>query len=246
MSRSAPPDRRRRSVGRRARAQAETRQKVLAAAKQLFSEKGYERTTVRDIAAAAGLSTGAIFVSFSNKADLFGQLVLIEGAAAYEDIENALRMRLKDPTAKIDDVLLAMLEIAYRGRPTDLRFILETMSVAWSSEMGAGLRDLLAQWPVTKLISLALEAAVDRGQISPKADIRVLRGILWDVALSMVPRAVFDAWPLERVTDHLRAANSAILAGWRAVRGLSPHHGPPWIATRALVRLESPRVQVGS
>ena len=193
-----------------------TRQKILAAAKRLFSERGYERTTVRDIAAAAGLSTGAMFVTFASKADLFSQLVLAERAGAYEDIEKALQTCLEDPAARIDDVLLAMFEIAYRHRLSDLRFIQETMSSAWSSEMGAELRDLLAQWPITRLISQALEAAIDRGEISAEADIGLLSRILWNSALSMVPRAVFDGWPLERLTDQLRAENGAILAGWRA------------------------------
>ena len=52
-----------------------TREKILASAKTLFSEKGYEGATIRDIAAAAGMSTGAVFASFTDKSDLFNDII---------------------------------------------------------------------------------------------------------------------------------------------------------------------------
>src|SRR3546814_6547492 len=50
---------------RRTLAKQQTRAKVLAAARRLFSEEGYEGATIRDIAAAAGMSTGAVFATRS-------------------------------------------------------------------------------------------------------------------------------------------------------------------------------------
>lgn len=48
-----------------------TRTKVLVAAKTCFSTLGYEVTTIRGIAHAAGMSTGAVFASFSGKVELY-------------------------------------------------------------------------------------------------------------------------------------------------------------------------------
>src|SRR5271170_5100587 len=59
----------------RAMAKQRTREKILAAGKALFTERGYERATVRDIASAAGMSTGAVFASFSDKSHLFNEIV---------------------------------------------------------------------------------------------------------------------------------------------------------------------------
>ena len=50
---------------RRALAKQQTRAKVLAAARELFGAQGYEGATIRDIAAAAGMSTGAVFANFA-------------------------------------------------------------------------------------------------------------------------------------------------------------------------------------
>ncbi|HEX3406589.1 MAG TPA: helix-turn-helix domain-containing protein, partial [Caulobacteraceae bacterium] len=42
----------------RAVAKRRTREKILASAKALFAERGYEAATIRDIAKQAGMSTG--------------------------------------------------------------------------------------------------------------------------------------------------------------------------------------------
>ena len=48
-----------------------TRARLLDAALALTREKGFEQTTVQDIARRAGLSTGAIYGNFRNRDDLF-------------------------------------------------------------------------------------------------------------------------------------------------------------------------------
>lgn len=59
------------SVNLRAQRQAVTRERVLTAARAAFEQKGYEDATVRLIARAAGLSTGAVFSNFTDKAALY-------------------------------------------------------------------------------------------------------------------------------------------------------------------------------
>ena len=48
----------------------ETRSKILEAAEQAFYERGVARTTLADIATLAGVTRGAIYWHFSNKAEL--------------------------------------------------------------------------------------------------------------------------------------------------------------------------------
>lgn len=48
----------------------ETRSKILEAAEQAFYERGVARTTLADIAALAGVTRGAIYWHFNNKAEL--------------------------------------------------------------------------------------------------------------------------------------------------------------------------------
>jgi AcrR family transcriptional regulator len=48
----------------------DTRDRLVAAAAAVFSEKGYDRAGVQEIARRAGLTTGAIYGRFSGKAEL--------------------------------------------------------------------------------------------------------------------------------------------------------------------------------
>jgi AcrR family transcriptional regulator len=48
-----------------------TRAKLLEAARSLIREKGYEHTTLEEIAERAGMTTGAIYGNFKNRDDLF-------------------------------------------------------------------------------------------------------------------------------------------------------------------------------
>ncbi len=58
-------------AGRRARRKAETRQRLLAAARQLFVTRGYDATRPQDVARAADLATGTFYLHFADKRDAF-------------------------------------------------------------------------------------------------------------------------------------------------------------------------------
>jgi AcrR family transcriptional regulator len=54
-------------MGLRERKRQQTRQELIGSAMRLFEEKGYEQTTVAEIAAAAGVSTKTFFNYFASK-----------------------------------------------------------------------------------------------------------------------------------------------------------------------------------
>ena len=64
---TSAPVRKRRSTTKRVR----TRQALIDAAAALIREKGYERTTLADVAARAGMARGAIYGNFKDRSDLF-------------------------------------------------------------------------------------------------------------------------------------------------------------------------------
>ncbi|MBF8189314.1 TetR/AcrR family transcriptional regulator [Nonomuraea sp. K274] len=56
--------------GRRERKKQRTREALVAAAVELFEKRGYERTTIAEIAAAADVSTRTFFLHFPTKEDV--------------------------------------------------------------------------------------------------------------------------------------------------------------------------------
>jgi len=54
---------------------AQTRERLLRAAGEVFAERGYDRASLDDVATAAGLTKGAVYSSFAGKDDLFYALM---------------------------------------------------------------------------------------------------------------------------------------------------------------------------
>lgn len=55
----------------REQSKAQTRQRLLSAARTVFARRGYHGASVEEIAAEAGFSTGALYSNFDGKEDLF-------------------------------------------------------------------------------------------------------------------------------------------------------------------------------
>lgn len=76
-------------MARRTKEEAEkTRQNILDAAFEVFTQKGFTRTRLSDIASAAGVTRGAIYWHFKDKVDLF--------IALAEDIDTSAEARPED------------------------------------------------------------------------------------------------------------------------------------------------------
>ncbi len=77
--------------GRRAEASASEddsrRNELIAKSAKLFREKGYEKTTVRDIAAAAGMQAGSWFYHFKTKHDILVAVMEQGLTRSLQDIE---------------------------------------------------------------------------------------------------------------------------------------------------------------
>ena len=61
-----------------------TRRSLIGLAADLFAERGYAQTSIRDVATQAGVTTGAIYGHFRNKADLLAAAVGLRTATDLE------------------------------------------------------------------------------------------------------------------------------------------------------------------
>jgi AcrR family transcriptional regulator len=79
---------------------AETRVRLLRAAADVFAERGYDGTRVVDIAAAAGVSNGALYAHFGSKAELLVAALRTHGRQVLADLLAA------DPSRPVTELLL--------------------------------------------------------------------------------------------------------------------------------------------
>lgn len=79
---------------------------ALRQALDLFWERGYEGTSLSDLARAMGIASASIYACFGSKEDLFRKVMALYGATAGEPPRRALR---EEPTARaaIEAMLLA-------------------------------------------------------------------------------------------------------------------------------------------
>jgi AcrR family transcriptional regulator len=66
-----------------------TRERLVAAAIQVFVEQGYEQARVQDIARTAGLTTGAIYANFRDKRELLLAAIVSRTTAEVESLLEA-------------------------------------------------------------------------------------------------------------------------------------------------------------
>ncbi|HEY2509159.1 MAG TPA: TetR family transcriptional regulator [Streptosporangiaceae bacterium] len=81
-------------------AAAQTRERLLHAAADAFAERGYDGTRVADIAAAAGVSNGAMYAHFASKADLLAAALQAHGPRKLAEMFAA------DPSQSVTELLL--------------------------------------------------------------------------------------------------------------------------------------------
>lgn len=110
------------------------RERLLAAAAELFSDKGFSATTTREIVASAGVTKPVLYYYFKNKEGIY--LALMHRAmAGFEDVVNAARSapgsteeRILDLCDRIFGLFMEHLEVArlmysiYYGPPQGAPF----------------------------------------------------------------------------------------------------------------------------
>ena len=113
---------------RRTLAKQKTREKVLAAATALFNERGYDGATIRVIAKAAGMSTGAVFTSFADKDELFAAVL---EAIDPHHVQNITGVR--DSRASVQENVLAFCYFDYEHQLKTAQLYAASRSALWSS-----------------------------------------------------------------------------------------------------------------
>lgn len=153
-----PEPAQREPIGRRDRRKAETRRRLLVAARSLFVERGYDATRPQDIAREADVAAGTFYLHFDDKRAAF--LAFTDEAA--QELMDSLRSRKREDV-DFEQSLFRALEglLAYSdANPGVLRAAFADEAVIASGSLRASLRDRLAE-----NLAEGLEDGMRRGAI---------------------------------------------------------------------------------
>ncbi|WP_162794895.1 TetR/AcrR family transcriptional regulator [Nonomuraea lactucae] len=205
----AEPVKRQYRSAKRAAAAAATRARIREAAARLFVEQGYVATTMRDVAASAGVGERTLYDAFPTKAALFGHTLGVatvgdeapvrvadrpEVRSAHDepDAEEAIARTVSYATDLLDragDLIMVSVEAA--GADPDMR-----------AAADAGAR-------ATHEVYLALtEALRERGALQPGLDATAAADVMYALASPHMHQLLcrHRGWPLERYRAWLRNA----------------------------------------
>ena len=165
-----------------------TRAAVLDCAQALFAAKGFHRTTVEDIAAAAGFSRGAVYSSFPNKEQVFLALLRRRLALQAETVAAAVAAA-PEGAARAQALGRALAEFAAR-EPGWTPLLMEFWAYA--------LRD-----PALKNALVDLRREVRQAAASTIPDVRgaAVEGGLSDSTIALLIFALANGLGMEWATD---------------------------------------------
>lgn len=174
-------------MSRRTNEQAQqTREKILWGALNVFSEKGFSRATLGDIAKRIGMTRGAVYWHFQDKRELLVEL--IEAMHKWEAVLLAEKVPSVD---SLDDMLaqfLVRVELLETNKEFRKYVYFMSMQVEWATEkqIFERLRDGHMRNAPLREVDNILFLAQQRGEIRPDVDLEQISDILVGLFTGMV------------------------------------------------------------
>ena len=152
----------------------DTKKSILASAKRLIARRGYENTSLSDIAKYASVTRGAVYWHFENKEELLIALLdsLEEDFPSCKYIKAACNPKEENPLLMLKNWVLYMvddLDVEFLSS----RFVAEFMKIVHGSVRNKELQERLKKRIEIRnnFTALALKNAVNKGQLPKNLDI---------------------------------------------------------------------------
>lgn len=154
---------------------ADTRKRIVLAALDVFSERGYQAATFQEIALRADLTRPAINHYFSSKRVLYREVV----HQTTEVIVEASIARARCEATLVDQVLgflVAAIEADAENRSAARFLVASVLESARNPELGDGEDDSVR--PIRAFLTWAIGDAIERGELAADTDTESLTELL--------------------------------------------------------------------
>ncbi len=169
------------------------RERILEAAEQVFSKKGYYETRMEDIAEVLGVSKRTLYLYYKNKEELF--------KAMCADAPSAIRQKLRSclDGKESDDACGAFFDLSMEQPPNGLEF--EIIAAASRNQALRKIEKDLFESELA-VVSQFLQEMKRRGAVSRDFDaprmarvlLAVYRGLMVDLLMGVKKSEVRQAW----------------------------------------------------
>jgi AcrR family transcriptional regulator len=174
------------------------RQAILDAARAIIAKQGYEETTIAQIASAAGVAVGTVYLYFRNKRDIYTTL----STAWVEEIAGVLQdPRLLD--LPIEQIPRATIEASFRicHDKSDLMTVFQ-VDIQSNEELRLHKE---AEAVIVNALDAFFQAAIARGQLAPFDTVMYAR-----IIFGLVHSALYDCYCIENGENEMQYRESVI------------------------------------
>ena len=138
-----------------------TRKKLVAAARALFAERGYAAVGTEEVVRAAGVTRGALYHQFGDKADLFEAVVEEVEAETTQRIAQGALAAASDPVEALRAGAREFLEVCAEPAVERLLLLDAPSVLGWDRWREIGMRHGLG------VVTGVLQAGIDAGALAP-------------------------------------------------------------------------------
>jgi AcrR family transcriptional regulator len=186
-------------MGKRERNKLDKQRRIVAAATELFQEKGFEETTTAEIASRARIGAGTLYLYVDSKEDLLVSAFMEVAGGAW-----ARGFELVNPHDSLVDQLMTVFttvtEHHHQDRRLSFAFLKELPYVNLKARDGL---DSFHDWFFAELEAV-LGRASETGRLDPDAPRRTLARNLYAIWIVQLRRLVSDEVSYERLIGGLQ------------------------------------------
>ena len=173
-------------------------QELLAAALDLFVEKGYAAARLDDVAARAGVSKGTLYLYFTNKEDLFKAVVREHLLPVIGEVEQAIEQYQGSSSDLLRDLILRWWEQVGNTKLSGITKLMCAESGNFPEVAQFYHEEVILRG--NAMITKALERGMARGEFRKIESAPVTQAIVAPVVMLMLWKHSFNACQTEKVS----------------------------------------------
>jgi AcrR family transcriptional regulator len=188
-----------------------TRNKVIAAARQLFDTQGYQGTTIREIASHAGVSVGSVFTTFASKGDILSEVMAERLDRLYAEIDR-IAPHLRGSTA---DQLRSIYAMFFAFEAAQMKLFLSHLAAAFDWTLPPTAKPYGKNQRARQLLNEVLSKGVEAGDVDPGADLDEIAELLIAAYAWTYRLVVTEGADVKRLTAVMDRQIGCIADGFR-------------------------------
>lgn len=206
-----------------------TRDHILDIAERVFEQRGVSRSSLQHIAQAAGVTRGAIYWHFENKADLFNAMFKRVTLPLEEAIGRSADPQAVDPVQEVRDSLLNALRKTVADPQVQRVFVIAMQKVEYVDELLAVReRRINTRDGCLQHVEVGLKRAMAAGRLGSRVSARNAA-----VGLHALVSGLIDNWLLDPRAFDLVKVGTQALDAYLAGLALPPSASPVTTPNRA-------------